>query len=1017
MTLHPREPCMKKPSVPRWLQIIAAIYLAYLALVLLVATPLLNIYAPKIYRQQTGAELTLGKTLWLNPFTLHASVRQASSVNADRSPFWSFDELSADISLASLWRGHLVLDALALRGLDVQVTQTAPARFNFSDILDYRAQHFPAPTGNTNTAPASAPLDIEIAQLDFTAKHLGLRAPHLAQPVDATIGDVSFALTDFSTVAPATPSTTTPLPHARGTQLAFAIKRVDIQFLRKQYPFAAKLSDIALTIPTLSTDAKTDYALSLRDGGSGTLKIDGSTVIAQSSASGQVQLRSISVLPAWQYLADRLAFDMKDAQLDGDINYSVSWAPTLRYQLHNSALALRDVAMQARGDSDSRVGLAALRLQRIDVDSATPRAQIGNVLIDKLSLAGWNKDAQVSLVDMFAFASDTAPSESPPWQIQVDDIAVQNSAVHWRASQIAHLPLTLAPLDIHATHLHWPDAAPLQLDLKTTLNNTAQLALQGDVTPSTQSGELQADVRNLPLAWGDVFVRQQMRATLTGGALNARAKIKLANAQPVSILSDGNIDQFELQALPDKRKLAAWQQLAWQQLALAPAQQQLSIKQIAVKQPWAQFRINADGTNNFQQLMTQTAASSAKSAAKPPAAIPAPTAHTPQADKENAGKPWQFAIDTIHINRANIDFRDASLNSAFRTNITDLSGDITGINSAGRKSAKVDLKGTVDGYAPVALTGTVNPFAATPTLNVALDMTNIDLAMLTPYAGTYAGYQIDGGRLSVQLAYTLENNRIKGSNHIVVNQMQLGKQVSGPKVMDLPLRLAIYLLTDANGVMDLGVDVTGNVDEPDFSVGSIIWKAFRNLIVKTVTSPFRALASLIGSGSENLDHIEFQSGSHELAAGESEKLQAVNKALQKKPELKLHITGHVAPIRDLEALRDNALSAQLIAQGGISANDIQQQSKNWQREVVKLFKQRFPDEKSEQWQVMQMNDAMRDNIELPASALQELAAQRALTIKQALVADLGLAADRAFVKPSDLGADKDPGPFATMTVE
>ena len=106
-----------------------------------------------------------------------------------------------------------------------------------------------------------------------------------------------------------------------------------------------------------------------------------------------------------------------------------------------------------------------------------------------------------------------------------------------------------------------------------------------------------------------------------------------------------------------------------------------------------------------------------------------------------------------------------------------------------------------------------------------------------------------------------------------------------------------------------------------------------------------------------------------------------------------------------------------MTQGGITPQDIQQQSKNWQREVAKLFKQRYPDEKTEQWQVMQMNDAMRDNIELPATALQELAAQRALAVKQTLVADLGLAADRAYVKPTDLGADKTPGRQATLNVE
>jgi hypothetical protein len=276
---------------------------------------------------------------------------------------------------------------------------------------------------------------------------------------------------------------------------------------------------------------------------------------------------------------------------------------------------------------------------------------------------------------------------------------------------------------------------------------------------------------------------------------------------------------------------------------------------------------------------------------------------------------------------------------------------------------------------------------------------------------------IDGGRLSVQLTYTLENNRIKGTNHIVVNQMQLGTQVSGPKVMDLPLRFAIYLLTDSDGVMDLGVDVTGNVDDPDFSVGSIIWKALRNLIVKTVTSPFRALANLAGGiNQDDMDHIDFDPGSDQIAPAQNEKLRTLTTALEKKPALKLGVSGHVSPSHDIEALRDNDLSAQLIKQGGISTTDIQQQSKNWQREVAKLFRQRFPERKSEALEAMQMNDAMRDNIELPSSALPELASRRALSVKQSLITTMGLPTERATVKPVDLGADKSPGLHATLDV-
>ena len=1015
---------MKLPRLPRPLKIIAAIYAVYLALIMLVATPLLNLLAPKAYKTQTGRELRIENIIWLNPFALSVTARHVSSANVDGSRFWSADSLTANVSLASIWHRHLVLDAFELRGLYLQIEQTAADRYNFSDILEYRAKQIVADA--TPKKDNGEPLVIEIHRLLFSAAHLGYRAPYAGEPIAVTVADLNFALRDFSTAPEPTKNIETAkttetiiLPSLRGAGISLAFKTITIEFLRAQQPFSTRLQNLTLNIPALSTTAATQqsYELNVIDANNGNLQIKGNVDFSQRNVDGEVQLRHIDLLPAWQYLANKLAFAAQRAQLDGDIHYAASWGDKLAYKLDNSRIALRDVQLQANNDADTQLNFAALQVDNIQVDSTQPRAQIGKVLLDKLAVSGWNRDTQISLVDMFKFPSSDEPSDSPPWQIQVDDIALQNGEIHWRASQLEQLPLTLSPLALHAANLHWPDAAPLQLELKTTLNEQAQIALNGSIVPSEQSGELSGDLNNLPLSWGDTFVQQQMRATIVSGTLSSHFAVKLDKAKPALVQSDGAIEQFELQSLPDKRKLAAWKKLQWQQLALQTANQQVTVKRVTAAQPWVQFRINGDGTNNFQQLLKKSSSTAAAQKTSAPTHKSALTPALSQREREK-NSAWQFAVDNIHIDSATLDFRDASLASAFRTNITDLSGDIDGLNNAGKKPARVGLKGTVDGYAPVALTGSVNAFAAKPALDITLDMTNLDLAALTPYSGTYAGYQIDGGRLTVQLAYTLQNDRIRGTNHIIVNQMQLGKQMSGPKVMDLPLRFAIYLLTDANGVMDLGVDVTGEVDDPNFSVGSIIWKAFRNVIVKTVTSPFRALANLAGAGGrDDLDRIEFTPGSDQITANQTEKLRTLNTALQKKVALKLGISGHVSPSQDLEALRDNQLSATLIKQGGINERDFQQQSKNWQREVAKLFKQRFPNEKANQLQVMQMNDAMRDNEELEPSALPQLAANRALAVKQLLVTDMGLAADRAFIKPVDLGSDQNPGLHTTMQVE
>jgi len=1049
---------MYNTRLVRPLKILGALYLAYLALVLLVLTPALNILAPKIYRAQTGGELRLEKIILLNPFTLAATVRGAASDNADHSRFWSFDKLYANVSLSSLWRRQLMLDAVQLQGLYVQIEQTAADRYNFSDILDYRAARA---ADAKNAAPAetgSGIFPVTIDKIIFEASHLGLRAPHNSEPVALEIAGLAIEIENFSTVAVAnaatpnlatankTPSNAGVNPQAGRTDSAIAtlssgaihidIDQIKNNFLREQHPFAAGIDNLQFSMAAFSGAAQTQqYRLNAQLHAGGELKTEGTFNLAAQQNSGAIHIRNFNVVPGWDYLAPRLAFETQRALLDADLPYQLQWGDALAYRVDNGSVALRDVQLQAQHDADTQLGFGALNVDGIGVDSAQARVQIARIVLDRPTLRGWNRSAQISLIDMFKVPSSDA-SDGPAWQVRIDEVAMQEGHLQWRTDLLDAPELIVAPLQAHATHIQWPATEPAQFDLTASVNTDTQITLRGALTaaldPLQRTGKLSGDIAALPLVWGNRLLGQQISATLQSGSASAHFEVALDKGQPTTVQSDGRIEKFELQRLSDRQKLVAWKQLQWQKLAVNLPAQTLQIDRIVATNPWLQLRLNSDGTNNFQQLTVehsggQTAAEQTRAGSQAQTSAPAKKAAAKssartatKSTKIPAGtaKPWLFSVRNIHSDNGTLDFRDNSLPRAFHTTIADFTGDLDGLSNRPGSLAKAGFKGTVDGYAPVALTGTVNPFAETPALNIALDITNLDLAALTPYSGTYAGYLINGGRLSVQLAYTLENKRIKGTNHIIVNQLELGEQIKGPKVMDLPLRLAIYLLTDADGVMDLGVDVTGNADDPDFSVASIIWKAFRNVIVKTVSSPFRALGRLVGGGADqDLDRIEFAAGSDHIGETSGSKLNSLAEILQKKSALRINIAGHVSPWQDIEALRDNSLSQQLIAQDGIAPVDIQQQSTRWQQAVAKLYAKRFPADNSGKLVTMQMNDAMRDNVELEPRALDELASRRALAVKQALVTERGLAADRATLTPVDLGADKNPGLHVTFAVE
>ena len=271
------------------------------------------------------------------------------------------------------------------------------------------------------------------------------------------------------------------------------------------------------------------------------------------------------------------------------------------------------------------------------------------------------------------------------------------------------------------------------------------------------------------------------------------------------------------------------------------------------------------------------------------------------------------------------------------------------------------------------------------------------MALLSPYSGTYAGYAIERGVLNLDLKYALEDNRLKGNNKILIDQMKLGEKIASDKAVDLPLELALALLTDSKGVIDMEIPVSGNVDDPKFSVGSVVMGALVNLLTKAITSPFTLLAGLVDS-EQDLQRINFRSGSARLQASTREKLDNLASALAQRPELSLAISGRLQLDADREGLQKNILQSELLA-GGLPEAAWSSKGPEWEQAIEARYQALAPGETG--LTIREQYRKVAQAIPLADSALLELASARAVAVKTYLVNDAGLDADRAAInKPS-----------------
>lgn len=389
-----------------------------------------------------------------------------------------------------------------------------------------------------------------------------------------------------------------------------------------------------------------------------------------------------------------------------------------------------------------------------------------------------------------------------------------------------------------------------------------------------------------------------------------------------------------------------------------------------------------DGSTNFQSMF----------------------ATPPGADKEKKSTeappidsaPWQIAVDKIRLDDAAFAFNDYSIKPNFKARIQEFGGDIQPVSTAQNGVTRVNLKGNVDGYAPVTLTGTVKPLANPVDLNLAFDFRGIELSSFAPYSGTYAGYRINSGLLTVSLQYALEKNRIQGRNKVVINQLALGERVNSPRLIDLPLRLALALLTDENGVIDLDVEVSGDTQNPDFSVGKIILQAFRNLIVKAVTAPFKLLANLVG-GHDDFEFIAFAPGESTVNEEAQSALAKVQEALSKRPQLNLGLSGLYSE-EDRYLLKSKVLHEQLMADG-LSQRDIDEKSSKFKRRIHSAYEKRWPEADEQQ----EMEEKYRQLVNAQANPeilLEQLRQERAMAVKLFLLQQRGMDAGKVYLDTS-----------------
>ncbi|RON17882.1 hypothetical protein BK662_06130 [Pseudomonas frederiksbergensis] len=976
-----------KPHMPKGLIRAIGALLTALALYSLLGFLILPGIALRIANQQLANYATTPATISrieLNPFSLEVTL-WGLVIGEPGKEQVGFERLYANLQIDSLWTKALHLSDIELDKPKTEILFGKDGKLNLLGLFKI---------------PASEPTPV-----DPDAKPFPLRV----ERIKLAGGSVH-----FEDARPSEP----------------------IEFLYDKLDFELK------NLSTLPEDSADMTLVAIGPAG-GQIDWTGNFSLIPIASEGKLKITDGKMKSFWPYVRDAVPLVLEDGVVSLSTDYKLNLAKETELLLSNVAVSVAPFAIKAP-DGRPLAKLERLDISETTVDLAKQQVVVGKIRSQKLETwAALEADGQLDWQKLFASqpskaatkanaepTSTPAAADSPkpeptapskPWQVLLKDVQLRDYQVHLadRKAQ-PEVALELGPLNLDLQNFDSLNGSPFNLKLDTGVGKQGKITADGVVNLAPISAKLNVQTKDIDLRVAQSYINPFIRLELRSGMLGSDLAVDLKSTEPLafSVTGRAQVDQLHTLDTLKTRDFLKWQQLVLEGLNYQHGDS-LSIDKVNLFQPYARFMINDDRTTNIDDLLIpQPADSGATTAAAKPAA-----------GKE---KPLGIHIGGIAINDGSANFADFSLTPNFATAIQQLNGKIGTIDSRQAKPASVDVKGKVDRYAPVTIKGSVNPFDPMASLDIATSFKRVELTTLTPYSGKFAGYRIRKGRLNLDLHYKITNGQLLAENKVVVEQLQLGEKVDSPDAVSLPLKLAIALLKDVDGKISIELPVSGDLNNPQFSVMPIIWQTLRNLIVKAAAAPFKMIGGLVsGGGSEDLGTVAFAPGSSDLSKDAETALVKLSQALKERPALRLEIEGTAAKSSDGPLIAEQRLEREyqynyykMLQRRGdkvpaqASLLDVPDNEKGTLLEGI--YRTRLKTQPPAEWKDLgkeERSKKMREGVIAFWSSsevlLRQLGQERASSIKDYLVDKGQLADDRVYFIDASLGEAESDGRVIT----
>ncbi|MEC5409498.1 DUF748 domain-containing protein [Paraburkholderia sp. MPAMCS5] len=962
------------------------------------------------------------------PFFAARAVHVAARTLEPLKSIYHFDDIRIDAPSANLARdksGVLSVERMfapAPSGAKPAAAEAASAAALAS------APASAASAAQKEAQKAAAPLDLSIKRFALNDGTVNVRDEAASRPVDVGLDKLAVTLTDFSTLANA------PAHY------------------------------------TVNTDFK-------RTGGS--LGAAGAVSLAAKTASAKLDLKSLNLPMLQPYLDAATTAQITDGALSATANIGANWSKSpAAVMVSESEVGLKSLKVAARGDKAPVIALAqgSVKVKQVDLNART--ADVASVDTTGLALDVQRlKDGSINLASLAGaheaepqrtaiHAARKAQAEGPAWHYKIGELNLKDATANFTDNTTPQpVKLGIAPLQLKVQQISDDLSRPLPVELQATLNKKGTLDLKGDVTATPLKVAVKVNANRLDAAAFEPYFGSKLNAAIASALLNASGDLAVNQAKSLKASYRGDVALVDVRMLDKATSdpFAGWGSLALSRLKADYDERGTSVdaERVTFTKFYGRVLLNAQGKLNLTDVvahesgaaqsltrdknrhgaepvpLTPPTASAVVAAPAPvvasaaaPALSAAPAAPATVTAATPPQNPVKLHFGQLVLQQGRVTYTDNFIKPNFTANLVGIQGTVGAFGTQSTTSAPVDIAAKLAANGPLSIRGTVNPLIAKPALDLTASAHDIELTNLTPYSAKYAGYPITKGKLNVDLHYKLENDQLNADNHLFIDQLTFGDHIENDTATRLPVRLAISLLKNSRGEIDVNLPVSGSLSNPEFSVGGLIWHAVLNLLQKAVTAPFSLIANAFGGGGEELGYVEFEPGSADLSDADNKKLDTIVKALSDKPSIRMDLIGRVDPKIDEPALRtryvDRLVKQQkikdVVGNGeSVDLSSVTVDPKEYDKYLTKAYKsadfkkprnfvgltKTLPED--------DMKSALAANAPIDEATLRQLAQRRAQSVQQYL--DGKIDNSRIFIVAPKLDADgiKDKG--ATTRVD